>query len=129
MSDILEAPPDPPDKVPATQPAPRPTASAPALSGSPRAALAPTRTALWTFAGVGGLASAVGLLAGPSAQVVIGPFLPLVVAGTLVSVVLALRSPRTSSPHTTGTPAPTAPVPGAGPGEPQPRPPEAGRPG
>jgi hypothetical protein len=109
MSDILEAPPDPPDKVPATQPSPRPTPSAPALSGSPRAALAPTRKALWTFAGVGALASVVGLLAGPSAQVVIGPFLPLVVAGTLVSVVLALRY-HPSAPHATGATAAGSPL-------------------
>jgi hypothetical protein len=102
MSDTLEAPPDPPDKVPATPPSPRATSSAPARSGTPRVALAPTRTALWTFAGVGALASVVGLAAGPSAQAVVGPFLPLVVAGTLVSAALALRAhPPAPAPHST----------------------------
>jgi hypothetical protein len=103
MSDILEAPPDPPDKVPATPPSPRPTPSTPPLGEPDRAALAPTRKALWTFAGVGALASVVGLLAGPSAQTVVGPLLPLVVAGTLVSVVLAARSHRRpAGRHATG---------------------------
>jgi hypothetical protein len=131
MSDILEAPPDPPDKVPATPPTPRgATAAVPPLAAS-RAASAPTRTALWTFAGVGALASVVGLTAGPSAQAVVGPFLPLVVVGTLVSVVLAIRShPRSATPHAAGPlTAPTeSPLPGTSPGEPPLRLPEPGHP-
>jgi hypothetical protein len=131
MSDILEAPPDPPDKVPPTRPSPPSTPSAPAPSVPPRAPLAPSRTALWTFAGVGALASVVGLTAGPSAQAVVGPLLPLVVAGTLVSVVLAIRShPRTATPRAAGPlTAPTgSPLPGTSLGEPPLRLPEPGQP-